>query len=315
MANITKYLDDIKNAVYGEEVRDSIKDALEVMNEEASAASIEAEHCDAVKSEVIALRDETKGYHDTTQANTNTVIQNAQSVSSNAEAVVSDRAAIAIDKAEVADNLATVQNLAAQSAANLEEQKRVIANAPTWSTVTSTSEMNAITGMKDGDICLVVDFTGGTTSMYRYDTNDIDGDNINPEWVFLGQFQFLALNKENLLSILNLPAVATSGSYNDLSDKPNRYEQFVTLTNGNFDFAVSDKAIITLTEDTTLNITNMYNGAVALLEVYGANLLLPENFKKSVDFDYLDITSPQHWIYVIVYDGVNYHVTRSVCDA
>lgn len=279
------------------------------------SASEAAVYCDEIKSDVIVLRDETKGYHDTTQENTNTVIQNAQAVSTNKEAVAADAAEVATDAAEVAQNLTTVQQLAAQSAANLEEQKRVIANAPKWSTVQSVSEMNAITGMKDGDICLVVDFSGGTTAMYRYDVNDMDGDNINPEWVFLGQFQFLALNRENLLSILNLPAVATSGSYNDLSDKPNRYEQFITLSDGNFDFSVSDKAVMTLTEDTTLNITNMYNGSVALIEVYGANLLLPEGFKKSYDFDYLDIASPQHWIYVILYDGVNYHVTRSVCDA
>ena len=285
---------------------------LEQVDQSASEA---AEECGDIKEEIIALRDETKGYHDVTQNNTNTVIQQAQAVSVDKEAVAQDAEEVAADAAQVARDLLAVQGMAEQSQANLEEQKRVVANAPRWFTVKSVGEMNVITGMKDGDICLVVDFTAGTTAMYRYDTKDIDGNDIDSEWVFLGQFNFLALNRENLLSILNLAEVATSGSYDDLSDKPKRYEQFITLTDGNFDYSLSDKAVMTLTGDTVLNITNMYNGAVALIEVYGGNLLLPAGFKKSYDFDYLDIASPQHWIYVILYDGVNYHATRSVCDA
>ena len=38
MANIQTYLDNIQQAVYGEEVRGSIHDAIAAMNEESSAA-------------------------------------------------------------------------------------------------------------------------------------------------------------------------------------------------------------------------------------------------------------------------------------
>lgn len=172
------------------------------------------------------------------------------------------------------------------------------------------AERDEAEGMCNCDRCSVFE----TRADYIYDDHDIDADGVNPEWVKTSDWDALkTVAWEIITGKPAFAAVATSGSYNDLSDKPRRYEQFITLTDGNWDYSLSDKAVITLAEDTAINITNLYNGAVGLIKVYGAELILPEGSKQSIDFDYVQAASGEHYTYTFVYDGAALCWARTVC--
>lgn len=172
------------------------------------------------------------------------------------------------------------------------------------------AERDEAEGLRNCDRCSVFE----TRADYIYDDHDIDGDGVNPEWVKTSDWDALkTVAWEIITGKPAFAAVATSGSYNDLSDKPRRYEQFITLTDGNWDYGLSDKAVITLAEDTAINITNLYNGAVGLIKVYGAELILPEGSKRSIDFDYVQAASGEHYTYTFVYDGAALCWARTVC--
>lgn len=172
------------------------------------------------------------------------------------------------------------------------------------------AERDEAEGMRNCDRCSVFE----TRADYIYDDHDIDGDGVNPEWVKTSDWDALkTVAWEIITGKPAFAAVATSGSYNDLSDKPRRYEQFITLADGNWDYAKSDKAVITLIEDTPINITNLYSGAVGLIKVYGGELILPAGSKRSVDFDYLTALPGEHYTYTFVYDGAALCWARTVC--
>lgn len=172
------------------------------------------------------------------------------------------------------------------------------------------AERDEAEGMRNCDRCSVFE----TRADYIYDDHDIDGDGVNPEWVKTSDWDALkTVAWEIITGKPSFAAVALSGSYSDLIDKPRRYEQFITLADGNWDYAKSDKAVITLIEDTQINITNLYSGAVGLIKVYGGELLLPAGSKRSVDFDYLTALPGEHYTYTFVYDGAALCWARTVC--
>lgn len=110
----------------------------------------------------------------------------------------------------------------------------------------------------------------------------------------------------------NAGSVVASGIfYTETNPQP--YNAFVTLSIPTFDCAVSDKASITLSADTEITIENAYNGFVGVIYVYGGYALdLPENSTKSADFDYVTTGTGEFYEYIFVYDGTNYHWTRTV---
>jgi len=123
-------------------------------------------------------------------------------------------------------------------------------------------------------------------------------------------------SKAYLLGILQLPTVATSGSYSDLLNKPNRYESIIVLENGNWDYSLSDSAKLTMTQNTTLAITNVYNGAFGVIEVFGSyTLTLPANsYGLPPEWNSLTPVAGQHYVYSFRYDGLKFSWRRSVAS-
>lgn len=232
----------------------------------------------------------------------NTAIENANISTNNAASTSADAAQTGNDR----DTAAIYMNRAIDEANKAQDAynnilTRLGAEPKKWFK-TSVEEMNALTGMNQGDVCYVVDFSSGRTAMYFYDTEDMDSDDVNPEWIFLGNAEFIQMNRADLLEILNLSTVALTGDYSDLIGTPNRYSAPIVLDGTGdtveWDYTQSDTALVTLTEDKPLTITGEYNGAKATLDVYGAKLILDDAvYLKSATYPYLEAIEGEHYHY------------------
>lgn len=207
---------------------------------------------------------------------------------------------------QVGEDKTEVSEMVTESRALLEEQRKLIGLMPTIYITQTIDEMRAIANPKEKDICFVL---GDVQSAYMYYTTAIDGTALsNPTWVWLTDIQLVAPSKDYLLNILQLATVATTGSYTDLINKPNRYESFVIVDDGVWDYSVADK--IKLTAD-LVSISNVYNGAVGLIQT-NLNITLPENSKKAYDYDYMDLPTGGMYQYTFLYDGGYYNWSRMV---
>lgn len=199
-----------------------------------------------------------------------------------------------------------VSEMVTESRAILEEQRKLIGLMPTIYITQTIEEMRAIANPKEKDICFVL---GDVQSAYMYYTTAIDGTALsNPTWVWLTDIQLVAPSKDYLLNILQLATVATTGSYNDLINKPKRYESFVIVDDGVWDYSAADK--IKLTAD-LVSIGNVYNGAVGLIQT-DLDITLPKNSKKAYDYDYMDLPTGGMYQYTFLYDGSYYNWSRTV---
>jgi len=123
-------------------------------------------------------------------------------------------------------------------------------------------------------------------------------------------------SKAYILNMLQLATVATTGTYNDLLGKPNRYESIIVLSDGNWNYAVSDSAKLTMTQNTTLAISNVYNGAYGVIDVFGNYALtLPANsYGLPPEWTSLTPIVGQHYVYSFRYDGNKFSWRRSVAS-
>lgn len=207
---------------------------------------------------------------------------------------------------QVGTDKTEVSEMVTESRALLEEQRKLIGLMPTIYIAQTIEEMRAIANPKEKDICFVL---GDVQSAYMYYTTAIDGTALsNPTWVWLTDIQLVAPSKDYLLNILQLATVATTGSYTDLINKPKRYESFVIVDDGVWDYSVADK--VKLTAD-LVSIGNVYNGAVGLIQT-DLDITLPENSKKAYDYDYMDLPTGGMYQYTFLYDGSYYNWSRTV---
>lgn len=207
---------------------------------------------------------------------------------------------------QVGTDKTEVSEMVTESRAILEEQRKLIGLMPTIYITQTIDEMRAIANPKEKDICFVL---GDVQSAYMYYTTAIDGTALsNPTWVWLTDIQLVAPSKDYLLNILQLATVATTGSYTDLINRPKRYESFVIVDDGVWDYSVADK--IKLTAD-LVSIGNVYNGAVGLIQT-DLDITLPENSKKAYDYDYMDLPTGGIYQYTFLYDGSYYNWSRMV---
>lgn len=240
----------------------------------------------------------------------------------NAASLHQDSAAQSKVTALSAADDATQASIAALAQAQVAEQAAVAAQAalasfPTRYYKVSVDAMDAITGMKQGDLCYVLDLVNSVTTLYTWDTVDTDADEVNPEWMRIGVMKFELMSRSDLLSILQLATVALTGNYSDLNGKPLRYEGFAVLdpvdSTVTWDYSVSDKIKTTLIADSALTVSNTTNGSIGLIEVYGG-FELTVTGSKSADWDYMTLTTGQHWVYMFMYNGTTYNWTRTVCN-
>lgn len=207
---------------------------------------------------------------------------------------------------QVGTDKTEVSEMVTESRAILEEQRKLIGLMPTIYITQTIEEMRAIANPKEKDICFVL---GDVQSAYMYYTTAIDGTALsNPTWVWLTDIQLVAPTKDYLLNILQLATVATTGSYTGLINKPKRYESFVIVDDGVWDYSAADK--IKLTAD-LVSIGNVHNGAVGLIQT-DLDITLPENSKKAYDYDYMDLPTGGMYQYTFLYDGSYYNWSRTV---
>lgn len=251
------------------------------------------------KNEVVTAKNDAITAKDVAVEQANSASLNKDKTDTNVTTTKQLAEQVGTDKTEVSE-------MVVESRAILEEQRKLIGLMPTIYIAQTIDEMKAIANPKEKDICFVL---GDVQSAYMYYTTAIDGTALsNPTWVWLTDIQLVAPSKDYLLNILQLATVATTGSYTDLINKPNRYESFVVVDDGVWDYSAADK--IKLTAD-LVSIGNVYNGAVGLIQT-DLDITLPENSKKAYDYDYMDLPTGGMYQYTFLYDGSYYNWSRTV---
>lgn len=265
-------------------------------------------------------KEELQSYVESSKINADTAVAAKNDAITAKDTAVEQANSASLNKDKTDTNVTTTKQLAEQvgtdktevtemvveSRAILEEQRKLIGLMPTIYITQTIEEMRAIANPKEKDICFVL---GDVQSAYMYYTTAIDGTALsNPTWVWLTDIQLVAPSKDYLLNILQLATVATTGSYADLINKPKRYESFVIVDDGVWDYSAADK--IKLTAD-LVSIGNVYNGAVGLIQT-DLDITLPENSKKAYDYDYMDLPTGGMYQYTFLYDGSYYNWSRTV---
>lgn len=263
------------------------------------SSKINADTAVAAKNDAVIAKNDAIIAKDTAVEQANSASLNKDKTDTNVTTTKQLAEQVGTDKTEVSE-------MVVESRAILEEQRKLIGLMPTIYITQTIEEMRAIANPKEKDICFVL---GDVQSAYMYYTTAIDGTALsNPTWVWLTDIQLVAPSKDYLLNILQLATVATTGSYTDLINTPKRYESFVIVDDGVWDYSASDK--IKLTAD-LVSIGNVYNGAVGLI-LTDLDITLPENSKKAYDYDYMDLPTGGMYQYTFLYDGSYYNWSRTV---
>lgn len=298
------------------------REAIKAVNECAERAEEAGKNAESARDEAQetadGIRTDVQGLVEQATQAKNTAIENANMSTNNAEETEADRV-----ETENSKNIAGVYMQQAIEASNKSEEAlnqflNTLSAQPKRYYRLSVAEMEAIENPHEGDQCYVVDLQNSRTAIYFYDADDIDGDNVNPEWQFLGNAEFAQMDRVTLLKILNLATVALTGSYNDLLDIPNRYNSPIVLDGTadiiTWDYNQSDTAVVTLTEDKAISISNPYNGCIACIQCYGAQLDFSDEtlYRKSATFDYIEPLEAEHIMYTLIYNAGKWDVTAMV---
>lgn len=170
--------------------------------------------------------------------------------------------------------------------------------------------MQAITGMKHGDMCIILSGNTSAQSIYRYYTKDINGSPLSKsQWVWLTDLSLFAPKP-----VLQLTEQVGEDGYGTT---------FWDYTKGNI------ARIDNLGAGYNGNlfcIDNLKSGDVGVIDVYGSNRYdladivdatqqYPDfGNVKSPDWDYLTPATGQHYRYSFFYDGTKLNWRRSVWD-
>lgn len=106
---------------------------------------------------------------------------------------------------------------------------------------------------------------------------------------------------DNVSSSLYWQLIASKGDKGDMGES---YKEFITVTNGQWDFSRGDKIFIPSTATVnTLDISNVTNGSCGMV-ITNKNLELPVNSEYSIDFNYVYAMTNQYYMYTFVYGGI-----------
>lgn len=289
----------IEAATTAQQAKDTVLNIEEQVSADKTIVEDAKGEVISAKNEVVTAKNDAITAKDVAVEQANSASLNKDKTDTNVTTTKQLAAQVGTDKTEVSE-------MVTESRAILEEQRKLIGLMPTIYITQTIEEMRAIANPKEKDICFVL---GDVQSAYMYYTTAIDGTALsNPTWVWLTDIQLVAPSKDYLLNILQLATVATTGSYTDLINKPNRYESFVIVDDGVWDYSAADK--IKLTAD-LVSIGNVYNGAVGLI-LTDLDITLPENSKKAYDYDYMDLPTGGMYQYTFLYDGSYYNWSRTV---
>lgn len=290
---------------YAGQANQTLEDTKEFTESEKQSITAlsesEQQKISAIKDEAISAR--------------NTAIENANIATNKADETEADKLSTEANKAATAaDKEATEVNLA-ESNRILQEQIQMLGMVPMIYAVTTLEELQAFTGAKEGDFGIIQE---PRAMLFRYYVTGADGQPLSqPAWQWMTDLN-ITFTRESLLNILSLAGIALSGSYNDLQDVPNRYDSPIVLDGTSdtitWDYSQSDTAIVTLTENKPLAINNPYNGCVAVIQVYGAQLDFSDAsiYNKSSTLDYIEPLEAEHITYTLIYNAGKWDVTALV---
>lgn len=130
----------------------------------------------------------------------------------------------------------------------------------------------------------LVTYNGSSFICINIDTIDeVDSTGILPE----GQEQ----------SELYWQCIAHKG---DKGDKADRYQSFIEVEDGIWDYNLSDKIIIKDFSPPILEIQNVYDGCCGII-ISKKDLALPINSYYSIDYNYITLETNQCYLYTFVY--------------
>ena len=261
------------------------------------------------------IRTDVQGMVEQATAARNIAIENANIAANMADETEADKQSTEANKAATAaDKQATEENLA-ESNRILQEQIQMLGTVPMIYAVTTLEELQEFTGAKEGDFGIIQE---PRAMLFRYYVTGADGQPLSqPAWQWMTDMN-ITFTRENLLGILRLAGIALSGSYNDLVDIPNRYNTPLVLDGTGemveWDYSQSDTAVVTLTENKPINITGAYNGCVAVIQCYGAQLDFSDAtiYNKSATMDYIEPLEVEHITYTLIYNAGKWDVTAMV---
>lgn len=297
------------------------REAIRVVNESAdraeTAESGAVEAKDEAQNIADGIRADVAGMVEEANTARNTAVENANLAVNKAEETEEDKKVTETNRQATADNLAGTKQV-------LEETKQVeqrvialMANDTKSYFFSTLAERDEAQGIRNCDRCSVLE----TRADYIYDTKNVDGDEVNPEWIKTSDWDALkTVAWEIITGKPNFAAIATTGSYRDLLDIPNRYNTPLVLDGTGevvvWDYSLGDTAVVTLTEQKTLSITNAYNGAVAVIQVYGSTLDFSDTtlYNKSATIDYLEPLEAEHITYTLIYNAGKWDVTALVYE-
>lgn len=126
---------------------------------------------------------------------------------------------------------------------------------------------------------------------------------------------YLLINKDTLDNNIDVVGVLPAGQdeselywqciveRGEKGETADQYYEFVEVTDGQWDFSVSDKIIIPEGGVPTLTINNAYNGCCGVV-LTAEELTLPENSDYSIDFYYVTRGTNQYYLYTFVYGAI-----------
>lgn len=110
---------------------------------------------------------------------------------------------------------------------------------------------------------------------------------------------------------------ALSAEKGEKGDKPELYDEFLTVEDGAWDYSLSDKIFIPDTSNNILEISNVYNGCCGII-VSALDIVLPTSSDKAIDYDLLAAYTNQYYLYSFICvdygTGLRYIWNRKVID-
>lgn len=236
-------------------------------------------------------------------ASKNDTMSNYTTVSQTMKMIVYGTADIYNDINEADQKTANLTQRMTEAESNITSLDELTAylsvNTPEIYTKETIEGMNAITGMKHGDMCIILSGNTSAQSIYRYYTKDINGNALRtPQWVWLTDLSLFAPQP-----VLELTAEDSGDSMwfanwdysKGNTAKLNTYIHYIYIDNvKSGDYGIIDD----------------YNGCLEDALNHWTHTL--SNYAFPPDWNYLTPNANQHYRYSFFYDGSKFDWNRSV---
>lgn len=105
--------------------------------------------------------------------------------------------------------------------------------------------------------------------------------------------------------------IAEKGETGAVGPASDLYKSFETVTDGRWDFKVTDKITIPSNGSSEIEIVNVYDGCCGII-ITEKELILPVNSDLSIDFNYVLKGTNQYYLYTFVYGSLESNIKRFI---